>query len=208
MATNYVCSICRDTVPPHHQRTMDLKCCTNHFHCSKQVQMCHICLVDLWEKFEPTGVANENHPNDQAVSQTKWDEFKVWCYHFIVCNSLVGSPTQVAAIRLTTQVAPSELLRANNGITQRTDQWVAFQKQYTGSAGLSTSIVSKKHLEKLTAPELSLAVILCCSHQYYPPVNAFLIFALSELKRDFIFVRFNSQLLGLNYQICPANNIR
>ena len=135
MATNYICNICRDTVPPHHQRTMDLKCCTNHFHCSKQVQMCHICLLDLWEKFALTGMANENHPNDQTVSQTKWDKFQVWCYHFTVCNRLVGSPQtitsqasndppqcQETAIRLTTQVAPSELLRANNGITQRPEQ--------------------------------------------------------------------------------------
>ena len=92
MATNYVCNLCRQTVPPEHQRPMDLKCCTIHFHCSKQVQLCHLCLLDLWEKFVQTGLANETHPTEQQVtSPSKWDKFQVWCYHFVVCNHLVPS---------------------------------------------------------------------------------------------------------------------
>ena len=136
MATIYWCSICRDTVPPHHQRTIDLKCCTNHFHCSRQVQLCHICLLDLWEKFAQTGLSTSVQSNEQQeISPTKCDKFQVWCYHFLVCNRLLSSQQTSAtpiigaaqqanqcpetAVRLTTQVSPSVLLRANNDITQR-----------------------------------------------------------------------------------------
>ena len=119
MAANYVCNLCRQTVPPEHQRPMDLKCCTNHFHCSKQVQLCHLCLLDLWEKFVQTGLANDIHPIvQQATSPSKWDKFQVWCYHFIVCNHLVASH------QATTSHANSVPNQSNQG-----NQWLKFSHQ-------------------------------------------------------------------------------